>query len=106
MRALAIIALIVCQVSLLGCRKPEANSSSNAPRDTTLTSAARFVSTFYSWYLPLAERGTGQTIALHDSSARFDRSLVTALQQDAEAQARNPNEIVGLDGDPFHRGGS
>ena len=101
MRALAALSLITFQTSPLACRKPEGDNPTITSRDTTLTSAARFVTTFYSWYLPLAEQGTGQTIALHDSSALFAGGLVTALQEDAEAQARNPNEIVGLDGDPF-----
>lgn len=40
-------------------------------------------------------------VALRDSSALFAPALVRALQADAEAQTRTPEEIVGLDGDPF-----
>lgn len=50
---------------------------------------------------PAAEKGSGVTLATRDSAALFAPVLVDALRADAQAQARSPQEIVGLDGDPF-----
>lgn len=56
---------------------------------------------FYGWYLPAAGTGAGMQRAVVDSAALFTPELVRALQADGEAQAKNQDEVVGLDGDPF-----
>ena len=71
------------------------------PADTELTEAQAFVRAFYVWYLPAAGTGEGLKRAVTDSAALFAPDLVRALEADGEAQAKNPNEVVGLDGDPF-----
>jgi hypothetical protein len=38
---------------------------------------------------------------MQDSAALFAPALVSAIKADGEAQAKNPDEVVGLDGDPF-----
>jgi len=76
------------------------NRSGPTP-DAELASAAQFVRTFYAWYVPAAQAGTGLQSAMRDSTALFTPSLVRALEADGEAQAKNPDEVVGLDGDPF-----
>ena len=72
-----------------------------ADADAELNQAAGFVRTFYGWYLPAAGTGAGLKQAIGDSAALFAPDLVRALTADGEAQAQNPNEVVGLDGDPF-----
>lgn len=82
---------------LLACGR-----SSPAPdSDPELVQAADFVRAFYQWYLPAAGTGAGLQRAIGDSAARFTPELVRAIEADGEAQAKNPNEVVGLDGDPF-----
>jgi hypothetical protein len=51
--------------------------------------------------LPAAGTGAGLKQAIGDSAVLFAPDLVRALEADGEAQAKNPNEVVGLDGDPF-----
>lgn len=82
---------------LLACR---GGGQARAP-DPSLASATRFVETFYAWYVPAAQAGTGLATALGDSAHLFAPALAAALRADAAAQARAADEIVGLDGDPF-----
>jgi len=69
--------------------------------DLELADAAGFVRAFYAWYLPAAGTGSGLQRAMADSATLFAPALVQAIEADGEAQAKNPNEVVGLDGDPF-----
>jgi hypothetical protein len=66
--------------------------------DSVASSAVRFVESFYAWYQASGERFE---TAVRDSPAVFDRPLLEAMQVDLEAQARHPEEVVGLDWDPF-----
>jgi hypothetical protein len=78
-----------------------AGSRAAAQADPALASAARFVAGFYGWYVPAAKQGSGWTLVIRDSAHLFATELVEALRADADAQARTPDAIVGLDGDPF-----
>ena len=69
--------------------------------DPTLASATDFTRSFYRWYVPKADKGMGEQLAVGDSAHLFDSTLVAALRADAEAQAKDSDEVVGLDGDPF-----
>ena len=69
--------------------------------DAALASATAFTQAFYSWYVPKAEKGMGEQLAIGDSAHLFDSTLVAALRADAEARAKDSEEVVGLDGDPF-----
>ena len=63
-----------------------------------------FVSTFYSWYVPIAtsdKKEPSSTIAIQKRYDCFDAPLLSALKKDAAAQTASPTEIVGLDFDPF-----
>ena len=68
------------------------------------SAASDFVQRFYDWYTPLAHK-SGQSpswiVALSTHGAEFDPRLSRALRKDAEAQQRVPDDIVGLDFDPF-----
>jgi len=69
--------------------------------DAELAEAQAFVRGFYTWYLPAAGTGAGLKQAITDSAGLFSPDLVRAIEADGEAQAKNPNEVVGLDGHPF-----
>jgi hypothetical protein len=65
-------------------------------------SARRSVDEFYAWYVPMQKQTSNATMrAIHDRQSLFSADLVTALRADSTASAQSPNEIVGLDGDPF-----
>ena len=70
-----------------------------ASSDSLLASATRFVEAFYGWYL--AQLDTAWWVAVEDRSAVFAPELLSALRIDMEAQANNPEYIVGIDADPF-----
>lgn len=74
---------------------------SKGQADPALASATDFTKSFYGWYVPKADKGMGEQLAIGDSAHLFDSALVAALWADAEAQAKDSDEVVGLDGDPF-----
>ena len=84
--------------------------SSTPGRDTgrTSTDAPRtFVEGFYAWYVPAAlaeHRSPVWYRAMGERKATFSPTLLTALQSDSATQSRSPNEIDGLDFDPFLNG--
>jgi hypothetical protein len=64
--------------------------------------AERAVADFYQWYVPLARGGPdAEARALRERAGSFSPALVKALGADAAASAKSPDEVVGLDGDPF-----
>lgn len=57
---------------------------------------------FYDWYLPRASRsGDFYSTVLKTKTQWFSPILLQALKQDYAASQANPNEVVGLDFDPF-----
>jgi hypothetical protein len=67
-------------------------------------SAREFVQKFYDGYLKLTDGDHAQDpeeIALQTSPQSFDAALMQALKEDLAAAAKSPDEIVGLDFDPF-----
>jgi len=104
-------ALALAAALALGCHKeappPASASASTAVRDTTLglpaadgaaQSAAAFVQAFYQWYGKL---GDLYQQAVHDSPAFFAPALLAGLHADSAAKQQHPDEVVGLDWDPF-----
>lgn len=69
---------------------------------STPAGASRFVQNFYDWYAPPDAKGGDKTIetAVTTRAAAFDVSLLKALRADIAAQAKSPDEIVGMDFDP------
>lgn len=64
----------------------------------------RFTQEFFDWYTPFTQNdsdGPALDIAIKDKAGVFSPELLRALRGDAEAQARTPGEIVGIDFDPF-----
>jgi hypothetical protein len=65
------------------------------------------VQQFYNWYVPISRANTKETswdIALRQKPDDFTPELVAALKADSVAQAKVPDDIVGLDFDPFLSG--
>jgi hypothetical protein len=60
------------------------------------------VADFYQWYVPLVRSGPdAQARALQERAGSLSPALIQALRADAAASATSPDEVVGLDGDPF-----
>jgi hypothetical protein len=95
--------LASCLLLLLSCaspaQEPSSNSGSARAADETLVSCRRFVQSFYDWYTGNA--GTNFEVALREKRSAFSPKLHKALQEDMQAQAKVPGEIVGLDFDPI-----
>ncbi len=78
--------------------------SAGAPTLHAEDSPRKFVQDFYEWYVPMASRSHSEdasNIALKKKSAVFSAELLKALKEDAQAAAKSPGEVVGLDWDPF-----
>ena len=106
LRLLAITASLV-----VACRRqasPPAGSDAGAfNHDTTLgtaapdsaaQAAARFAQAFYAWYERTGER---YRAVVSDSPALFAPALLAALRRDNAAQQATPDQVTGLDWDPF-----
>lgn len=67
--------------------------------------AKAYVKEFYTWYLPPVAKRKDTTpdsvAALANKRFAFSPALRKALQDDEDAAAKNPGEIVGIDFDPF-----
>lgn len=67
-------------------------------------SAQAFVQKFYDWYLQEGKREQAMdplVSALKEKPELFDAPLAKALNEDLAASAKSPDEVVGLDFDPF-----
>ena len=72
------------------------------PKETgTAAEVKRFVQGFYDWYTPRALKGDAETLALKTKADMFSPELRRALNEDRIASSKVPDEIVGLDFDPF-----
>jgi hypothetical protein len=60
-----------------------------------------FVQHFYDLYMPISASGWARAIRSQAVWDFLDPGLARALKADADAQAGSPNDIVGLDFDPF-----
>ena len=70
----------------------------------TEESPATFVQSFYNWYLSIEFKEKKESpciLALREKGAVFSAQLKKALLEDDAAAKKNPDEIVGLDFDPF-----
>jgi hypothetical protein len=63
----------------------------------------QFVQNFYDWYVPLSRGTYEQTFiqAVVKRRTQFTLELAEALTVDDAAQAKDKNEIIGLDFEPF-----
>ncbi len=91
--AVSFIIWLLCSVAAM------AQQPASVPTEESCRS---FVQGFYDWYLPRASRSAeAYPTTLKTKSAWFSPMLLQALKQDYAASQANPNEVVGLDFDPF-----
>ncbi len=95
MRSPRFYVLPLLALAAVACHRPEQPADKNDP---TVKSATVFTQTFYDWYRLHDDR---LETALAQRPELFGATLLTALRTDIEAQAKNPQEIVGIDWDPF-----
>jgi len=92
--------VVLCYLLLLVLQASPAHAD-----DSSLAASGRdFVQKFYDAYVPqaLAEQNVpASQFAIEHMSASFDADLLAALKDDAAAEAKSSDEIVGLDFDPF-----
>lgn len=84
---------------MIGC-----SCAGETARDETEKSCRDFVQGFYDWYVPIALKEgplAASDRSIKEKSHAFSNDLIRALVRDSEAQEKVPNEIVGLDFDPF-----
>jgi hypothetical protein len=86
--------IVAVSLIIAGCAKPDGALNAD--------SARRAVDEFYSWYVPV-QKQTGNAFmrAIHERPTLFSAELAAALRADSTASAQSPNEVVGIDGDPF-----
>ena len=95
------LSLIFTLTMTVSCTGHDGRSSS-APAETKVV--RDFVQDFYNWYVPAATNiGSGRPadLALQNRPSAFDPALARRLKEDSDAQAKVPDDIVGLDFDPF-----
>lgn len=92
-------------ILILGASSLMAQTRAAAPPSEA---CGRFVQQFYDWYLAKGNELTkGQShesaleVTLREKQSSFNPGLVKALQEDLSASKKSPDEIVGLDFDPF-----
>ena len=93
---------VVCCVSLVVVLLPAAAQVSTPTQD--VQSCRQFARQFYDWYVPYTQKrlsGPASDVAIKRKPEVFRPSLLQALKQDSEAQARAKDQIVGIDFDPF-----
>ena len=96
-KALVLGITLVCLGSSSPCFATEHETAA------TQGSCRDFVASFYHWYIPKAFSNNGDEVklALTQKRSSFGEELYHGLSEDAEAQAKSPGELVGLDFDPF-----
>lgn len=74
-----------------------------APVQTEKDSVRAFVQAFYDWYLKTTDdqKDGAADIVLAHKPAYLSPELAKALKADGDAAARSPDEVVGLDFDPY-----
>ncbi|MEI7787670.1 MAG: hypothetical protein WCI23_03410 [Chlorobiaceae bacterium] len=64
----------------------------------------KFVQNFYDWYGILSHKNSKlapDQRAIKEKAQMFSAKLIASLQEDYDASSKHPEEIVGLDWDPF-----
>ena len=99
MRSPVIAFSLLCMSAVAYAAAPaQATAPAKAP------SAQAFVQGFYDWYtgqMQKDENGDVMGAALKSKRWPMSAAIVTALEEDMAAQAKSPDDIVGIDFDPF-----
>jgi hypothetical protein len=67
-------------------------------------SVGKFVQKFYGWYGIVSHKNSKlapDERAIKENAQMFSAKLIASLKEDYEASSKHPEEIVGLDWDPF-----
>ncbi len=99
---------LLLAISILAIAQPgyaqskETTPASPAPSSATdlKKSCHQFVQSFYTWYLSKAV-SCNSDIALKKKKSAFSAELYKRLEEDRAVAAKTPDEVVGLDFDPF-----
>jgi len=86
------------------CTVSTAHAAGPAPgEDAQAQSAKAFVKGFYDWYTGEIQKSKDGPVddPLKSKHWPFSAAIVTALKADEEAQAKSPDEVVGIDFDPY-----
>lgn len=96
-----VIAISLLWVSVIALATPTAASA--PAKDAKTPSAQVFVQGFYDWYVGQAKQSNPNLIdaALAGKRWPMSEAIQTALKADEVAQAKTPDDIVGIDFDPF-----
>ncbi|HEV2112098.1 MAG TPA: hypothetical protein VGT99_12145 [Gammaproteobacteria bacterium] len=99
MKYLSFFAGLLAVCALLVSSYASAEGEGSSPQ-----SAHAFVQGFYDWYVQQSQQDnnlSGVELALKDRPEAFSEEIVRALREDLAASAKSPDEVVGLDFDPF-----
>ena len=90
------IAFLTLSVLLAGFSLNAAHAQTPASDES---SCRQYVQRFYNWYSRQTGDPSEKALVCKDYS--FSPDLAAKLREDRAASAKNPNEVVGLDFDPF-----
>jgi hypothetical protein len=101
--------LLVFSAFTVAAQSPAPPSQAQPPAASSPSQAAgQFVQQFYNWYLAKEKAAMNKShsetvfeLTLREKQASFSPELVKALKEDLAASKKSPEEIVGLDFDPF-----
>lgn len=99
-KSLYSLLILILSASSLMAQSPTPTASSDACK--------RFVQQFYDWYLAKDNAMMNSNnqesvfeVTLREKRSSFSSGLMKALEEDLAASKKSPDEIVGLDFDPF-----
>jgi len=87
---------LLAAASSIPAQSKSAQSPAPGPKDAERSSRT-FVQGFYTWYVP--KHGVEDVLKYRRSA--LSPELYSALKEDLAASAKNPDEVEGLDFDPF-----
>lgn len=95
---------MVTSLLLVSCLLAPPFGALARPPSTETGSARKFVQDFYVWYQQEQKKDHQQalsTVAFETRPQWFSAAIVEGLREDDAAAAKSPDEVVGLDFDPF-----
>lgn len=97
------LAVVTLSLGLLWAASTAQAAGPAPAQDTQAQSAKAFVQSFYDWYTGEMQKNEEGPVADPLNSKRwpFSAAIVAALRADQEAQAKTPDDVVGIDFDPY-----
>lgn len=97
-RGVVLLLAVACKAPPPHRAPPPDSAAAVSGDDSSAASAARFAQAFYDWYRRHDDR---LEAAVSQRPEVFSAELLAALRRDIGAQAKSPDDVVGLDWDPF-----